>query len=181
MKLYQEHYPDTTFDLWFIERYQETGNVIALQAAQHLFDQEMIIINSDTVFHSDLIKKLLHTPEKNAMLIDDYKKLGAEEMKVMVDNDDQIVRIHKSLDPLTAEGEYVGLLKFSPDSKQQLQDATKDMMQKDESVYYEDAIQKAIDDYAFKIKKISTDNLPVMEIDTPEDLATAHDLIKKII
>lgn len=181
MKLYKEHYPEITFDVWFIERYAETGNIIALQAGQHLFNDDVVIINSDTIFHPDIIRNLLASEYEHAMVIDDTKTLGEEEMKVFIDDEGMITRIHKSLDPTTADGEYVGILKFSPSVRKPLAAATEELMANDDSVYYEDGIQKAIDDHGLKIHKISSQGLPVMEIDTHEDLEAAHTLIKDII
>lgn len=179
-KLYARHYPNITMDFVHIPRYSETGNIIALQAAHHLFDQDAVIINSDTIFHPDVMRKLLQSAENNAMMIDDVKDLGEEEMKVFIDEGAYITQIHKSLDPGAADGEYVGVLKFGADAQDMMMQAVNALMEEDESVYYEDGIQKMIDEHNFKIKKISTEGLPVMEIDTHEDLEDAKNLIQKI-
>lgn len=179
-QLHNEHYPDTQLNIQYIDNYSDYGNVIALRAAHDLFAGDNVIINSDTIFHPDILKKLLAADEPYAMAIDDHKTLGEEEMKVHVDEDNHITRIHKSLEPETAHGEYVGVLKFSSGLQEPLALSTEAMIGEDPSVYYEDAIQRMIDDHAVKVKSISTDGLPVIEIDTHEELEQARDIIKEI-
>ncbi|MBI2410365.1 MAG: phosphocholine cytidylyltransferase family protein [Candidatus Kerfeldbacteria bacterium] len=171
---------DVSIDLHFIPEYATTGNIIGIPSAEHLFDDDFVWINSDTIFHTDILKKLLASPEANAMMVDDVKTLGEEEMKVLADENGYIQRIHKTLDPATAHGEYVGILRFSKPTKDALLAAAEKKMGEDPLVYYEDAIQQMIDDYGTQIKKISTEGLPVMEIDTHEDLEAAKELIKQI-
>lgn len=177
---YMDVYPEMNINLVYHDSFETTGNLVGFQYGQHLFDKDTILINSDTIFHADILKKLLESIHPNAMVIDDYKKLGEEEMKVFVDKEGTITRIHKSLPPDTADGEYVGILKFSKEVQDQLFDGIEKMIQEDDTAYYEDGIQKMIDHHNIPVKKVSTDGLPVMEIDTHEDLAEAKQLIHKI-
>lgn len=177
---YQQRHPKIHITLIYNDLYDSTGNIVSLLKAQEVFDEDFILINSDTVFHADILKKLLAEKNTNAMIVDDVKHLGAEEMKVLVDQQEHIIRIHKSLDPRTSHGEYVGLLKLGKQVKQQLLASLEKRIAEDESVYYEDAIQTMIDDHGVPIQRISTEGLPVMEIDTPEDLRDAENLIKQI-
>lgn len=177
---YATRNPGVTVDLWYIENYATTGNIIALKAAEHLFDREAIIINSDTIFHPELVGKLLQSAEEHAMIIDDHKELGEEEMKVLVDDGMYITRIHKSLNPAQSYGEYVGVMKLGTSAKEHMIAVVEAMLEEDDSVYYEDALQRTIDTHGLKIASISTDGLPVMEIDTHEDLADAKQLIVRM-
>ncbi len=178
--VYQQRHPTIHINLIYNDVYDSTGNVVSLSKAREVFDEDFIIINSDTIFHTDLLKKLTASDHANAMIVDDVKRLGAEEMKVRVDDNECITHVHKSLDPETAAGEYVGILKLSKQHKQELLDSLDKMIAENQSVYYEDAIQKMIDDYNVPIKKISTDGLPVMEVDTHEDLTHAQLLIQQM-
>lgn len=179
-QLHNEHYPDTQLNIQYIDNYSDYGNIIALRAAHDLFADDSVIINSDTIFHPNILKKLLAADDPYAMAIDDHKTLGEEEMKVHIDSDYHITRIHKSLEPETAHGEYVGVLKFGAGLQSPLSTSTDVMIEEDPSVYYEDAIQRMINDHQVSIKSISTDGLPVIEIDTHEELELARDVIKQI-
>jgi choline kinase len=99
-------------------------------------------------------------------------------MKVIHQNQ-QIKKIHKSLNPQESHGEYIGLAKFSQKNKNNLIKATEEMLAHDDSLYYEDALQKAIDNDLL-MHAASTNGLPCMEIDTPEDLTNAKQLISQI-
>jgi len=177
---YTRRHPDMTIRLLYNDSYDSTGNIVSFAKAQEVFDEDFIIINSDTIFHKDLLKKLIDSPHANAMLVDDVKRLGAEEMKVHIGNNESITHIHKSLDPETAAGEYVGIMKLSAAHKHQLLSSLTTTMAADSSLYYEDALQTLITDHGVTIHKISTDGLPVMEIDTHEDLAAAKQLITQL-
>lgn len=178
---YQKQHADVHLSLLYNDVYDSAGNVVSLATAKEVFDEDFIIINSDTIFHEDILKALITSEHTNAMMIDDVKKLGSEEMKVHIDDNENIIRIHKSLDPQSAAGEYVGIMKLSAQHKKELLDSLNKMIGEDRSVYYEDAIQKMIDDHRIPVKKISTQGLPVMEIDTHQDLEDAHDLITRIV
>ncbi len=178
--LYNAHYPDMNVTAQYIDNYDQYGNVIALDASDQFLDDDVLIINSDTIFHPNLVKALLDDPAPHAMLIDDHKTLGEEEMKVLADDEGHITRIHKSLDPATSVGEYTGLTRLSGGLRDMIAKATADTIAADPSVYYEDALQRAIDEHGLKLKKVSTGGLPVMEIDTPEDLAEARELLKRM-
>lgn len=177
---YTTQNPDVQITLHYIDNYLTTGNVVALRYIEPLLDEDAVIINSDTIFHSDVLQLLLDSEHPNAMMIDDQKTLGAEEMKVLVDDKHNVYRIHKSLTPATSHGEYVGILKLSPDIREQLKNSTEATMAENQMVYYEDALQHLINNHKIQIKAISTQGLPVMEIDTHEDLAAARDLADKI-
>ncbi|HLD21934.1 MAG TPA: phosphocholine cytidylyltransferase family protein [Patescibacteria group bacterium] len=177
---YAQQHPETSITLHYNDEYNTAGNVVSFHRAQDIFHHDVILINSDTIFHPDIIKHLLQSPHQNAMVIDDYKKLGEEEMKVLIDENETIYRIHKTVPPKEAHGEYVGILKFHRNTKDQLFDSVREMMAEDNSVYYEDGIQRMIDQHPIQVKRVSTHGLPVMEIDTHEDYATAQQLIHRI-
>ncbi len=177
---YQKEHPEININLIYNDQYDSTGNVASMHIAKEVFDEDFILINSDTIFHADILKRLVRSSHANAMVIDDVKDLGDEEMKVHINDDEHITHIHKSLDPNEAHGEYVGILKLSSDIKGKLLDSFDKMITEDDSVYYEDAIQKMINDHGVDIKSISTEGLPVMEIDTHEDLDEAKQLIEEM-
>lgn len=177
---YQTTHPNVHINLIYNDVYLSTGNIVSMLRAEEVFDEDFILINSDTIFHADILKRLIETDHANAMIIDDVKELGEEEMKVLVDKKENIIRIHKSLDPHDAHGEYVGILKLSKNIKHQLLESLDKTINNDNSLYYEDGIQTLIDDHGVEIKRISTEGLPVMEIDTHEDLEKAQSLIQEM-
>lgn len=177
---YQSERPGISIRLIFVDEYLTAGNIIALRYAADALNDDIVWINSDTIFHKLILEQLLESPHRNVMVVDDHKELGEEEMKVLINENGNIYRIHKSLNPGESHGEYVGILKFSPDIREKLLESAEALMQTDSTVYYEDAIQKMIDDFGVEVKHVSTQGRPVMEIDTHEDLAAAKELIKQM-
>lgn len=177
LKLHLEKY-DLNFQLIYNAEYADKGNIYSYYLALQKIDDDFILINSDTIFHSDILKNLLEHEKSNVLAVDDVKTLGSEEMKIIHQNQ-EIKKIHKSLNPEQSHGEYIGIAKLSKKNKQDLIKATEEMLEEDDSLYYEDALQRAIDNNLL-IHAVSTNGLPCMEIDTPEDLANAKKLISQI-
>lgn len=174
----QSELPHTSFDFIPVNEYSTKGNIWTVFQANHLFDEDVILVNSDTIVHPEIIKSLVASPEKHVLAVDDYKALGDEEMKVEV-QDGRVTKIHKSLNPDTAHGEYIGALKISGGSRAHLVQAFEQMLLANPKLYYEDALQRAMDS-GIRFGVVSTNGLPNMEIDTPEDLAAAQEVAKAI-
>ncbi len=177
---YQKDNPEININLIYNDEYDSAGNIVSLKYASEVFDEDFVIINSDTIFHADILKRLVASEHNNAMVVDDLSALGEEEMKVMLSDDEAITHIHKTLDPKAAHGEYIGVMKLSKEVKDQLLDSLDKTISTDNSLYYEDALQRMIEDHGVTIQPISTDNLPAMEIDTPEDLAAAKKMVEEL-
>ncbi len=157
------------------EEYETKGNIYSLYVAKDLFDTDVIVINSDTIFHESLMGALMADASPNAFLVDDHKELGEEEMKVLVDKRGHVTHIHKALDPKRARGEYIGVLKFSKESAPEIIRGLAEVLACDPALYYEDGLQAVLHRVHFGV--CSTAGLPCMEIDTHEDLAVARDMI----
>lgn len=162
-----------TFSYIHCPEYREMGNVYSLYVARELFREPLILINSDLVFAHGVLAALLSSPCDSALLVDDSKELGSEEMKVAVRNG-FITSISKNLDPATADGEYIGITKICPSIAEGLEKALHHIVQLAPASYYEDAFQYAIEACGVGFRKISTGGAACMEIDTMEDLALAR-------
>jgi choline kinase len=104
-------------------------------------------------------------------------RLGREEIKCELDARGMVVRIGKHLDPKRSAGESLGIEKFSPSTTAKLFDVLSRRHVHNE--FYEASFQEVIDDGA-KIYAVDSDSLPCMEIDTPDDLVAAEELVKKL-
>lgn len=170
----QKRHPATEFSYIHCLEYGRMGNVYSLSVATELFRQPLILINSDLVFDHAIMARLLSSPFENALVIDDGKELGPEEMKVTV-RDNLVTAINKNLESATADGEYIGMTKISPGSAAGLEKALRHLVHSAPANYYEDAFQYAIDACGVAFHKVSTGGAPCMEIDTFEDLALARE------
>lgn len=166
--------PTTSFVI--NSRFEETSSLYSLWLArEHLVDG-FVVLNCDVLFHPQLLTKLISAPFDDALLVDfANSQLGDEEMKVKV-SDGRVVDIRKDMDPLEADGENVGMVKFSPDGAKRLVQEMNSLISRG---LERDWAPRAFREFAtrFPLHAISTDNYPWIEIDFPEDYRKAKEEI----
>lgn len=155
------------------ERYASTNNNASLWlAGTAAGNTDILVLDADILFDPRLLALLLDSPAPDALLIRDDGDLGAEEIKVVMENG-YVRGIGKTEDPTKAAGESIGIEKFSAKTAQKLFETLGRRKERDE--FYEASFQEIIH-AGVKIAAVSTQGLPCMEIDTPEDLAAASHL-----
>lgn len=160
------------------EMYSVYNNIYSFYISKNVVKEDFIIINSDTLFHRKIFEKLYFTDNGTYFVVDNYKKLGEEEMKVLIKND-RIVKFGKDIDPKNASGEYIGVSKFSFKDSKIVFDKMGELIKNGKSnIWYEDAINFVLEKIV--AKPIFTDGLPWIEVDTPEDYKKAKKLFYKI-
>jgi len=99
----------------FVENpiYQETNSLYSLWLARDFFLDGFIVMNSDVLFHPQLLSDLLTARYDDALLVGfrEQNSYGEEEMKVKTSRG-QVVEISKQMDVDHADGENVGMVKF---------------------------------------------------------------------
>ena len=171
-------------EIEFVEnaKFAETSSLYSLWLAREHLGDGFVVLNSDVLFHPQMLADLLESDWENALLLSDTDTntpLGDEEMKVKV-SDHRVVDISKQMDPLDADGENVGIVKFSAAGAKLL-------------VNYMDALigSGAVKDWAPRaflefarnhpLHALSTRGLPWIEIDFPEDYQRAvNEVLPKI-
>jgi L-glutamine-phosphate cytidylyltransferase len=164
--------PTTSFVI--NSRFEETSSLYSLWLArEHLLDG-FVVLNCDVLFHPELLAKLVSSPFDDALLVDlANNQLGEEEMKVKI-SDGLVVDIRKDMDPAEADGENVGMVKFSPEGAKRLVDEMDSLISRG---HERDWAPRAFREFAtrFPLHAISTDNYPWIEIDLPEDYRKAQE------
>jgi L-glutamine-phosphate cytidylyltransferase len=170
-------------EISFVEnaKFAETSSLYSLWLAREHLTDGFVVLNSDVLFHPQMLADLLESDHENALLLSDTDPapLGDEEMKVKV-QDQLVVDISKEIDPLDADGENVGIVKFSAAGARLL-------------VAYMDALigsgelkhwaPRAFLEFArnHPLHALSTRGLPWIEIDFPEDYQRAvNEVLPKI-
>lgn len=162
-------------EISFVENSQfaETSSMYSLWLAREHLTDGFVVLNSDVLFHPQMLANLLQYDRADALLISDVdpNPLGDEEMKIKV-RDELVVDMSKELDPLEADGENVGIVKFSAAGAKLL-------------VEYMDRIigsgalkhwaPRAFLEFArtHPLYALSTRGLPWIEIDFPQDYQRA--------
>jgi choline kinase len=161
----------------FNPKAEEWNNAYSLWVARELFSEGVLLVNGDTVHPPSVEESLLAArgAEDIVIAVDDEKPLGEEEMKVHLTEDGLLDRIHKSLDPATAQGEYIGLTLIEPAAATRLADALEATWRRDPQLYYEDGFQE----FANRGGRIGTAPIGAVdwvEVDDHADLARAREV-----
>ncbi|MFF9867171.1 sugar phosphate nucleotidyltransferase [Streptomyces sp. NPDC013953] len=154
------------------DKAEEWNNAYSLWCARDVLKEGVILANGDTVHPVSVEQNLLAARGDGRRIIlalDTVKKLADEEMKVVVDGQG-VRRITKLMDPVTADGEYIGVTLIEPEAAEPLADALKTTFERDPDLYYEDGYQELVD-RGFRIDVESIGDVRWVEIDNHDDLA----------
>jgi len=161
--------------------YAATNTVYSLYLARDYFkDSDFLYFNADVVFHRSLLGRLLLSPFSTAMGVE-VKQCGAEEVKVIVNEDHRILRIGKKLPPKECLGEFVGIAKFGSSITRDFITGLKAVIDEGEKMaFFEKGVDRILAKHHLYYEDIS--DIPVIEIDFPEDLERARkQILPKII
>ncbi len=166
----------------FIENcnFDETNSLYSLWLARDELKDGFIVINSDVLFHAQLLANLIHSPYEDALLMEKLSAaLGDEEMKVKV-RDACVVDISKTMNPEEASGENLGIVKFGLTGARRL---IKILDRLIAGGCYRDWAPRAFCEFAAErpLYAIETGGHPWIEIDFPEDYQKAvNEILPKI-
>jgi L-glutamine-phosphate cytidylyltransferase len=162
-------------DVTFVEnaRFAETSSLYSLWLAREHLTDGFVVLNCDVLFHPQMLSNLLESAHDNALLLSDTdaNPMGDEEMKVKL-RDGVVIDIAKSLDPREADGENVGIVKFSSAGARALVGYMDQLIANGGG---KDWAPRAFREFAqhHPLHAISTRGLPWIEIDFPEDYQRA--------
>lgn len=164
-----------TMHLVFNDRHGDWNNAYSLWLAREAFRETALLVNGDTVHPVDVQQRLLDARGEAPVLLalDDGKRLGEEEMKVMLGPDGGLVRINKALHPAGAHGEYIGVSLIEADAAESLEGALRVTFERDPGQYYEDGYQEMADRGGV-IRTAGIGAAAWVEVDDHADLALAR-------
>jgi choline kinase len=161
------------------DRAQEWNNAYSLWLAREHLAGGGLLLNGDTVHPVSVEKTLLGQRGPEILLaVDRVKSLADEEMKVTLDPAGQVRRIHKSLDPVTADGEYIGAALIEPAAAAGLAAALETTWRRDPDLYYEDGFQEYAD-RGGQVRAAAIGAVEWVEVDNQADLARARAILAR--
>ncbi len=171
----KNHIKNTDVALIYNPKYREWNNIYSfylIKDIPHL--TEFILLNADTYFHENILKQMLKFEERNAVMLDAFKKLGDEEMKVIV-KDKKVKKFGKDIPVYAAKGEYIGMAKFNRNDLEVLFKTIEKLLIKGKTdIWYEIAFNYVLDE--LDIGYTETEGFPWIEIDNNEDYRKALSL-----
>jgi choline kinase len=158
------------------DRALEWNNAYSLWLAREYFAGGALLLNGDTVHPVSVEKTLLSQRGPSLLLaVDEVKPLAEEEMKVRFDPSGQLTHIHKSLDPATVHGEYIGAAVIEPDAAPALTEALAVTWRRDPGLYYEDGFQYFAD-HGGQVRPAYVGGVEWVEVDNHDDLLRAREI-----
>ncbi|MCW8931291.1 MAG: phosphocholine cytidylyltransferase family protein [Gammaproteobacteria bacterium] len=170
-----DKFPDLDVIYLVNESFADTNTGYSLMLTEkYVGNSAFIKFDADVVFDKNILENLIASDYENCFCIDKNIQLDAEEVKVIINENNQVVKANKSVDPIKAIGESIGIEKISKTTAIKLFSELRLMME-DESnhqEYYEEAYERLIEQqvpfYALDITGSKW-----IEIDTLEDFSEA--------
>ncbi|MFC1898339.1 sugar phosphate nucleotidyltransferase [Candidatus Cloacimonadota bacterium] len=125
--------------------YDVSNNLISVWMARYYMKGEFITINGDDMFTAEVIKNLMKSMHNITMVMDEKKEYDEDDMKI-IHRDGLVEEVSKKIDPHKANGESVGIIKFSGHGPKIYVSILEEMVRHPENVdvFYLKAIQEVI-------------------------------------
>lgn len=160
------------------DAWERTQNIVSLHVCADAVGAESFFkLDGDVLFRPEVLARLAASPADLAVAVDARNGLGDEEMKVLVE-DGRITRFSKQLDPARSAGESMGVERIDARLTPQLFAAIAATVARGQTdVYYEHVYDQLVQ-RDLTAQAVDVTDLPWTEIDTPEDLAYAAELLR---
>jgi choline kinase len=172
---------DVSLRTLFNDHYHDWNNAYSLWLARHELADGGLLVNGDTVHPAAVERRLLEARGAAPIMLalDDHKSLAEEEMKVLLDGDDKLLRINKALDPGAVHGEYIGVTLIESAAVPRLAQALQATYERDTTLYYEDGYQQYAD-WGETIRTAAIGVVDWVEVDNHDDLNRARVLAPQL-
>jgi len=154
-----------------------TNTIYSLWLARDFLKEDFLYFNGDVLCHKDVVKRLIDS-EHDTCLALDIKDCGEEEVKIILDDEDKVLHIGKDISIKDAVGEYTGVSKHGKASNALFLKTLNEFIHAGKkNLYFESVLNDVVKSNAAYTEDIS--DLPFIEIDFPEDLETAKNVVAK--
>ncbi len=173
----ESNYSDIKFHFINNADFETTNNIYSLWLAKEVVDgKDFLLLDSDILFDPVIIEKMMS--QKSSALSVNRHELGEEEMKVVVNTNNEIIEISKTCNVSDALGESVGIEKIDADYSKALYKELDEMILNEKlvDIFYERAFERLIPKgNVFKV--VDTTDIFSIELDTVDDFNQAKALI----
>ena len=107
-------FPDLNVSFVTNDKYAETNTGYSLMLVKDFIQNSGFIkFDGDVVFDKKILKKLIDCKHESCLCIDKNINIDAEEIKVIINNQNRILKANKTVNPKDAAGESIGIEKIS--------------------------------------------------------------------
>lgn len=164
--------------------YSNNNNSYSLWMTKEYVKDGFILLDSDILFNSGIITKLLNDKNENAAAVNKKVKLDEEQIKVTLDNEGRILRMAKDVPLDEAAGESIGIEKFSKSFGDEIFKILDRKITAENNVneFYEKTFEEIIarNDVRNSIYCVDVSEFECTEIDTVEDYYNAQNEFKNL-
>lgn len=166
------------------DRFETTNNAYSLSLCKELVGgEEFILLDSDILFGKGLLPFLLTRKRKpNRLAVRVRGSHDLEEIRVKINRWDHIVAIGKKVPLGETYGESIGIGVFSSGASERLFQILQERVKAGPGrrEFYEASFQLLVDE-RHRIWAVDTSRHPSAEIDTPDDLGYAEEIILPLL
>ena len=142
----QQYQQELNIEVVYNPFFETSNNLVSVWMARHHMKDEFITINGDDIFEASVIERLLKSSHPITMVTDVKDSYDDDDMKIISSNG-LVKRVSKKIDLEQANGESVGIIKFSGSGVNTYKDMLEKMVRVPENlnVFYLRALQEIID------------------------------------
>ncbi len=149
------------------------GSISSLWIARTAFDDDAVVMDADVLFHREILRRLVSSPHKNALLMDETVTQTGEECMVVVAGGRVIALTKQVPNQYDYAGEGVGFLRVRHEDTPRVVSSLRGYVDKGAwDMEYEDALLGYFQDVRVGHEKIG--GLPWTEIDFLDDVKKAE-------
>lgn len=149
------------------------GNILSMRAAVPHIRGEFMIMNADHIYPRRMMKRILDSRSDGIMAICDFdRSLGADDMKVKLDDDGHLAHIGKNLDAFDAG--YIGMTCCGPKCADRYREAlSATVVEKGNGACVENVLG-TLARGPVKVGICDASGIPWLEVDNQDDLRLAE-------
>ena len=157
--------------------YYETNTAYSLWLAREHIRDDFVYINGDVVFDRRVLERLLRSHYDTCIAVE-KKRVNEEEVKVRLASN-LVVGIGKDLELSKADGEFVGIARFSARFSHLLFDNLGKVVEEGEvDKFFEVALDRVLKQN--RVYAVDVSDLPCVEVDSFEDFDKAKRIYSRI-
>lgn len=175
----EKYRSDFNIDIVYNPFYETSNNLISVWMARYFMNEDFITINGDDIFNPVIIENLLKSPEQITMVVDFKTHYDEDDMKIIHERG-LVKKVSKQIPINQANGESVGIIKFTGHGRKIYVDTLESMVRYQENLnlFYLSAIQRIIDNgYPIHMSECKPEHWG--ELDFHPDLLFIREYVKQ--
>ncbi len=155
------------------------GAILSLWCAREALDADVLIMDADVLFPVRMLERLVRSPHPNCFLMD-TRAADDGEAQMLMARDGRVLDIARGAQPgYDTTGESVGFLKLNAEAASTLRELLgRTLEQGRDGIEHEEVYPALMRECHIGYELV--DDLPWLEIDFPEDVERARELLKEL-